>query len=610
MNNEIQKLKVVVFTLFLIAIGISSYKMPLSVFPASILFIISVISNYRLYSFFIFLLSFASLSIIKYILGDSFELFLNFYTHNFSYKYLTFNYLIEFFGKNDIKTIFNYLIIPMVSGGFFIYPLLEIVRFVLHRDDGRKKLLSAKRKDAKKIDFSKVKHDLKNQYVPLGVELWGNGKTPIGIPHQLLNRHVCLVGTTGSGKTVTLYHFLINAALFGKPIVFVDGKGDQGNIQKFQNMCAHFGKTCRVVTLDGQTGFNPFATGTPTELTDKIINMFDWSEEHYRLTSARFVQLLLQYMRLQGIPCNLNNLVKYSNLKVLSAFHIAHNNVPETQPLRDPAAAQAVVDSASQDGPSFNVPPVPQVGRPSFNSTVVDPGKQLTPADELFEKLRSCDQKAIQGIQARMATMAEGDMAEMFSAEEALDLSSAIEGGEAVLFSLDSLRYPGQAKALGRLVINDIKNCVSKHARNGSAPVGLFFDEFNVFASHEVVDIVNKARSAGFEAVIAFQSLSDIDKLESGEPLRRQIIQNCNCLIVQLQNDSHDAEELASLFGTETAVAETIQVDELEGATGMQSLRRVQEFVVHPDEIKRLKVGQAFVKISGLGSTKVQIMPN
>ena len=42
-----------------------------------------------------------------------------------------------------------------------------------------------------------------------------------------------------------------------------------------------------------------------------------------------------------------------------------------------------------------------------------------------------------------------------------LNLSELIEAGGAVLFSVDSLRYSQQSKAVGRLVTSDIKNSVS-----------------------------------------------------------------------------------------------------------------------------------------------------
>ena len=146
------------------------------------------------------------------------------------------------------------------------------------------------------------------------------------------------------------------------------------------------------------------------------------------------------------------------------------------------------------------------------------------------------------------------------------------------------------------MVVGDIKAQISEHmTRRRGQRVGLLFDEFNVFASSSVVDVVNKSRSAGFEALLSFQSLADIDVLDKGQEVRRQIIQNCNTLIVQLQNDAKDAEELARAIGTKPSMLLTQQVS-TEGTTGLGSVRPEREFKVHPDQIKELRVGEAYVK--------------
>jgi type IV secretory pathway TraG/TraD family ATPase VirD4 len=107
-----------------------------------------------------------------------------------------------------------------------------------------------------------------------------------------------------------------------------------------------------------------------------------------------------------------------------------------------------------------------------------------------------------------------------------------------------------------------------------------------------VVDLINKTRSKGFAAVIATQSLADLDICDSA--LKNQIVQNCNTLIVQRQNASYDAEELAKTIGTEETWLMTHQVDS-NGGTGTGSLRFVRELMFHPDKIKRLQVGQAVI---------------
>jgi hypothetical protein len=233
---------------------------------------------------------------------------------------------------------------------------------------------------------------------------------------------------------------------------------------------------------------------------------------------------------------------------------------------------------------------------------------------EILRSLEDIDKRAIEGLASRLGVIAEGDLGELLKERPAglLELTEAIDKKGVVVFSLDSLSYPEQARLLGRLVIADIKAQISLHGRQRQGQrVSLIFDEFNVFVSSSVVDLVNKSRAAGFEALLAFQSLADIDRLDHGKDIRRQIIQNCNTLIVQRQNDPSDAEELANIIGTDESYQLTYQISE-EGATGLGSARGVKKYIFHPDDIKKLKIGEAFIKYhtpQGRQSSKVIVRP-
>ena len=508
--------------------------------------------------------------------------------------------IVALYHKVDLLTFCNVLLLPTFVYGFVGFAFIVFCLFLAIPKTASQRLADANRKPREvKADFKKLEK-INGGWaygVPLGVTLWYKSE-PVIVPFNALNKHTCLVGTTGSGKTVTLFNFIVSAMVNHKALIFIDGKGALENITKFTRACEEFNKKCHVITIDGKDGYNPFASGTPSELTDKIISMFDWTEEHYKLTSSRFLQLLIQYLQLKKIPVTLSNIILYSDIKKLTELEI--QDLRRVQPNRSSENIQPSFD----DLPSFDEPTAAEAVPVATAEAAAN--AEATKASMLFDKIKSIEIKSIQGLQARIASLAEGDMEELFSNPDALNLAEAIEQKEAVLFSIDSLRYAEQSKALGRLVVNDIKTCVSHHAKNGAEPVGLFFDEFNVFASHEVIDIINKSRSAGFEAVLAFQSLSDIDKLNNGEALRRQIIQNCNNLIVQKQNDSKDAEELSKIFGTYETQELTVQ-EQKNGEAGAGSLRMVNKFRVAPDDIKRLQTGEAFVKIgNGIRKIKVQ----
>lgn len=63
-----------------------------------------------------------------------------------------------------------------------------------------------------------------------------------------------------------------------------------------------------------QQYLNPFAGGTPTEITNKIIGIFDFSDDHYKPSSTRFLQLLVRLLNALNIPITFHNLIFYGNL--------------------------------------------------------------------------------------------------------------------------------------------------------------------------------------------------------------------------------------------------------------------------------------------------------
>jgi len=507
-----------------------------------------------------------------------------------------------------IKMLITFIFAPIFWGLVpHIFWILAVATFPQSAEEKLQSRAGGRPQEPKTLYFNEFNWN--NTGVPLGINLWiKSGRDRVFLPASELNKHVCLVGTTGSGKTTTLLNFIRSALTHKKALVFVDGKGETRMRDKFRQYCQALGMKSHVITIDGNgtIGYNPIGTGTPTEITDKLIGIFDWSEEHYKLGSTRFCQLLIQYMRLVGLPVHLGNIIKFADFKALQEFEATRQSRPSAAASGETGAADsAQAAGMSIDGPSIEAPAEPSA---AVSSGSVAPA-QSDEATELLGRIKTIDKQSISGFRDRLATLAESDMRATLEAPQALNLTAAIEAGEAVLFSLDSLRYPGQAKTLGRLVVNDLKTCVSVHAQaHAPKPVSLIFDEFNVFVSHEVIDVINKSRSAGFEAVLSFQSLSDIDKLDGGEALRRQIIQNCNSLIVQKQNDHHDAEELSTLFGTYEKMEMTVQELEMGGA-GAGSLRMVHKFNVHPDEIKGLRTGQAFAKISNFGWFKLAIIP-
>ncbi len=174
-----------------------------------------------------------------------------------------------------------------------------------------------------------------------------------------------------------------------------------------------------------------------------------------------------------------------------------------------------------------------------------------------------------------------------------LTLEKALGEKAVVYFCLQPLAFPAYAESLGKLIINDIKSLAAAQLESRE-PVKLYtiFDEFSVFAGDQIVNLINQGRSAGVHAVLSTQSLSDIER-KGGEALLGQILNNCNNYLIQRQNNPKDAEILANVIGTHDGFQITSQVSTVAGGTGLGSVHETKEFIVHPDEIKRLGRGQA-----------------
>ena len=130
-------------------------------------------------------------------------------------------------------------------------------------------------------------------------------------------------------------------------------------------------------------------------------------------------------------------------------------------------------------------------------------------------------------------------------------------------------------------------------------PVTLIIDEFASFATPDFGEFIEKARGAGISIVVTYQSRKSLDHIEQSLALKMNE-NTANKVVFQVQ-DSEDVEWFCSLLGTKTTEKETYQTESGifgDTKTGAKSMREVEEYVIHPNEIKKLKLGQALLYCS------------
>lgn len=122
-----------------------------------------------------------------------------------------------------------------------------------------------------------------------------------------------------------------------------------------------------------------------------------------------------------------------------------------------------------------------------------------------------------------------------------------------------------------------------------SKPISIFFDELSSTIHEGFIDLQNKCRQAGMEITYATQGPSDIDKISP--TLTQQIFENTNNLFIFNQMVPIHTEFFAKMCGTVTREKKT-HVTEDGQTQSRGTVRDVEEFLVHSNIFRNLKVGQ------------------
>lgn len=510
------------------------------------------------------------------------------------------------------------------------------------------------------------------------------------------NQHVLVVMTTGSGKTVIIGTMVENALRQDKPVFFMDGKGERQSMLQFKELAESYGKKVHLFTDVDELNFNFLRHGSPTQLRDKIMNLFEWSEPFYKLNCSRFLQLAIRMVTDLGETLDLRKLYNLTFQSKAAAFlseqhekagqeyeeilnlwdeyedartkkataqtrelHLGSRTIEIPQ--EDPMPAEAAPVSATslfagmEPEPSHPVsaaslfaglepepvkPPEMEELEPpglrgeNFVAANVEPVAEAAttleentdvPMPELTREEAEANYKRIKekieyyrerffgeneddedafnfgtltSLRNQIGELIESDLGHLFEETgSGMDLLQVADNNEVAIFSLSGNKYRDYIKMLGRIVISEFNTIVDYRQKVGKKPMLMVCDEFSAYASHEVVDVVNKSRSAGGECVISVQGLSDMDAVDP--VMTRQIVNNCNTYFFGRVNDSADAETLAATLGTYEDGDITKQIEKkefkLRFEAQMGTVRTVQRFRAHPDEIKSLSTGEVFL---------------
>ena len=401
--------------------------------------------------------------------------------------------------------------------------------------------------------------------VALGVT--PRGRT-VGLSDSQLSTHGLIVGASGAGKSTTLLTILGQQIARGRPVVVLDLKGSPTFASGLEQAARSAGRSLTTWTPDGASHWNPLAQGNATELKDKLISTERFTEPHYARAAERYVQTVLQVLLADGRRPQLDQVVELMEPRRLAALG---RRLPSAMSER----VQDYLDGMSAD--------------------------QLS---------------AVRGLGTRLAVLSESQAGPFLTPSVTgrdIDLGSALDGGDVVLFSLNSSRYGKLAAQLGTLAIQDLVSVAGQRLEDaGRGPGALVaVDEFSALGADHVLALLARGRESGISVLVATQELADLER--AGRGFRDQVLGLTATKIAHRQDVPGSALLIAQMAGTEQVWEQTLQMRGLLSAGGGSrgSRRLVEHYQVHPNEIKILAPGQAVVltKAPVAGVTRLQVTP-
>lgn len=413
--------------------------------------------------------------------------------------------------------------------------------------------------------------------VPIGVD---EAAHPVTLDATAFRTHGVVIGPTGVGKTQALERVIYGftgapaARDLHLPAVIVDMKADPDLVATLAAIAKQTGRQFHHVTADatGST-YNPLAGLTADEMSDALYETLFAADKSLNMHYATLSRRLLQ----QACRVCVN----------LADARVARVGGGTWQISLDDVADLLSIHTLRSVTP------------------LVSPTVAASLTRYLGDLEAANNEGDVGDVRDRVAVIVDT------AAGRALDatgftMEQAIRAGDIVCLSLDAAGAPQTARTIGTLAVQDLCATFGRLARDGWGKTHMcltVLDEFSALGTPRVADLYARARSAGGAVLLATQDL-DAD-LEAVSPqFAASVRTNANVWLVLRQTRGEAADAIARDIGSRLAWKETVQVEDdwdalggMHAASGVGSLREVDEFILHPNDIKSLPQGGAYLVV-------------
>lgn len=404
--------------------------------------------------------------------------------------------------------------------------------------------------------------------------LIGNDKLnnrPVYLPLKDIDRHIQIMGGTGAGKTNLLKNMIEPLIEKNESVIFLDMKAEKEMITWLKNTHKLYKKEKDFSYIstnfpEESAKIHPTKKEDISDIVPMIMNSIIWSEPYYEERCRQGLIAAVSYLKLvqkKGL--------KFINLNDILSLIIDEKNFNEYEK-------------------KYNIYDFDKEAKSSFTNLLYN----------------SDLQKNITKLVAALTTLQNSSLGSIFFNAKSSDKSMAevVKKGGFLYIQLNAMKDQISANLAGKILLQDLINTVGEKNAKGEKfaqkKCTIIVDEFADFASENFIMFLNKCRSAGVRVIIAYQSSGDLEHISN--VFSKRVSSNCGIKLFFGTNEPTEAEEMSNRVGTRKSTKKTQKLVE-ETIEKIGSIRDVEEFIIHPNDIKNMDIGDILM-LNKWGKTK------
>ena len=424
---------------------------------------------------------------------------------------------------------------------------------------------------------------------------------PVYLPYEELMRHIFILGQSGVGKTVLMKLMMFQQIIKGGPLVFIDGKMKREDLEDMYQMCAYAGRSCDLLVLNPgdpevSNTYNPILYGEPEEIASRIMTLAPSTEnspgaDHYRMSALQGVQTFIGALKCAGLAYNFIDLV------ILLMNSKALIDLENTLLKKNPHANATIEYRLLLDRYRY------------VNNKTGESNIDTSKLKDMFG-----------GMAGRLFMFGSGSFGKVMNTyDPEVKLFEAMRSNKIIYVQLPTMNKNEQALMFAKMFMADFRTAISwlqalPESQLPWPPILGNFDEAGSYVNRSWDRPFEQGRSARLILSPAAQTIANFEAVDP--ELAQMVIGNTTTKIFFRLGTHESAEVAANIIGMKMGITRSLS-DTINDTTSSQNLqttpdstagegegtsygeRQQEEYLVHPDSLKKLDKGQCIILFEG-----------